>query len=170
MAGEAEDSLVWADVSEAGEGVGQQETAVVLIGCAEGWVIHYRYERRRPFLAYCLPADTRLQFQRCYIRPMLFSVLLLPFFDIEMVSSIAFWVLWNQPLPLCPVAPSLKHIIGPWISFTIAAFRITFAQVYMGPFSKLKSTSCGCWLPLGSSCDVWGWGSVARLNLNDWAL
>ncbi len=36
MAGEAEDSLVWADVSEAGEGVGQQETAVVLIGCAEG--------------------------------------------------------------------------------------------------------------------------------------
>lgn len=90
------------------------------------------------------------------------------FFYLEMVFSISFSVLRNQPLPLCPVAPSLKHIIGPWISFFITAFRITFAQVYMGPFSKLKSTSCG--LPLGSSCDMWGWGSVARLNLNDCAL
>lgn len=58
-------------------------------------------------------------------------------------TSIAFRVLQNRPLLLCPAAPPLKHIIGTRISFMSAAFRITFAQVYMGPFSKLKSTSCG---------------------------
>lgn len=36
MAGQAENSLVWADLSRVGEGVGQNKTAVVLIECADG--------------------------------------------------------------------------------------------------------------------------------------
>lgn len=43
VGGEA--SFVWADVNRVENigGLGRQGTAVVVIGCAEGWVMHYPY-------------------------------------------------------------------------------------------------------------------------------
>lgn len=44
-AGGGEASFVWADVNRVENigGLGRQGTAVVVIGCAEGWVMHYPY-------------------------------------------------------------------------------------------------------------------------------